>query len=90
VSERTFAFGAADEFSDGSGRLEAGFGVSISFAWLGVVVKARRCCVIGRCRARRRRLIEDMLGVVLVTFCDLDSLGIVEIVLSGVLQIHKF
>jgi hypothetical protein len=41
VSERIFAFGAAEEFSDGSGRLEAGFGVSISFVCLGVVVKAR-------------------------------------------------
>jgi hypothetical protein len=40
-SERILAFGAADEFSEGSGRLEAGFGVSISFAWLGVVVNAR-------------------------------------------------
>jgi len=69
VSERIFAFGAAEEFSDGSGRLEAGFGVSINFAWLGVVVKARNWDMIGRWKARRRRLIDDMLGM--LTLYDL-------------------
>lgn len=49
VSERILAFGAAEEFSDGSGRLDLGFGVSISFEKGEVVLKGRMACgVFGR------------------------------------------
>ena len=41
VSERIFALGAAEEFSEGSGRLDLGFEVSINFDNGDVVVKGR-------------------------------------------------
>jgi hypothetical protein len=52
VSERILAFGAAEEFSEGSGRLDLGFGVSINFDMGEVVLKGRM--VLGVLQGKRR------------------------------------
>lgn len=53
MSERILAFGAAEEFSEGSGRLDLGFGVSIILENGAVVLKGQM--VFGVLEGKRRR-----------------------------------